>query len=137
MSKNLRDQLLSEKPEIKEIKLKGKSYFIRNLSVGETNAIILDQRKRQIKIAQQLGVELNLEDEEILTEQLQKVYDPYAIARGMATRLCNENGELLFDTENEEDLKLLSSLDEQVFEDYSKAIGEHKAKNSQSAEDSN
>ncbi|WP_050560380.1 hypothetical protein [Actinobacillus capsulatus] len=69
MTKNLREQLLLEKPEVNTINLKGKSYFIRNLSVGETNALILDQRKRQIKIAQQLGIELDLENEDILNEQ--------------------------------------------------------------------
>lgn len=73
-------------------------------------------------IAKAQGVELDYDDPDELGKQLGKVYDPYRLARNLALRLCDKDGNLLFDFENEDDLKALSSLDNEVSEELSRAL---------------
>lgn len=76
------------------------------------------------------GKELNLDDEDELQKQLQNIYDPNALPRGIALRLCDENGVNLFNPDSEEDLKLISKLGGGIFDAVNKAIMGLNPKNS-------
>lgn len=69
------------------------------------------------ELAEAQGIKLNYDDPEELVKQLSKVYDPYRLARNIALRLCDADGNNLFDFENMDDLEALSSLDKSVSEE--------------------
>ncbi|HDR1420257.1 hypothetical protein [Pasteurella multocida] len=129
--KGTRESLLNNKPRLKKIEINGAEYYLRELTVGEVNEQLYGQQQRLIKLAKSQGIELNLDDAEELAKQLSQIYDPHTLARILAIRLCDENGENLFDAENEEDLTALSQLDKAVFEKLTQAIKteEEEAKN--------
>lgn len=133
----LRNKLLANKPKLEPIVINGDTYYIRELTVGETNKQLFGQRQHLIKLAQEQGLELNFDDEEALQAALRNVYDPHSLTRTMALRLCDENGNNLFDPENEEDLVILSQVDKSVFEAFSDAIVAGEPKNSVNEESSN
>lgn len=129
--KGTRDLLLAAKPKLKKIEIDGADYFIRELTVGEVNEQIYGQQHRLMRIAKEQGIELNLENEEELTKQLTQIYDPYALSRTLAMRLCDEQGKNLFDPNNNADLEALSQLDNDIFKKLTDAIkGEEAPKNS-------
>ncbi|MFZ7239795.1 hypothetical protein ACLSYN_01785 [Avibacterium avium] len=129
--KGTRDLLLATKPKLKKIEIDGADYFIRELTVGEVNEQIYGQQHRLMRIAKEQGIELNLENEEELTKQLTQIYDPYALSRTLAMRLCDEQGKNLFDPNNNADLEALSQLDNDIFKKLTDAIkGEDAPKNS-------
>lgn len=74
------------------------------------------------ELAEAQGIKLNYDDPEELVKQLSKVYDPYRLARNIALRLCDADGNNLFDFENMDDLEALSSLDKSVSEELSRAL---------------
>lgn len=131
---NLREQLLANKPKVNKIKINGGDYYIREFTVGEANQAIYGAQQELIKIARAQGIELNFDDETELTKQLAQVYDPYRLPRSLAQRLCDENGNNLFDPQNEEDLKALADLDKSVYEELNNAIVELEPKNSPAEE---
>ncbi|MDE8035742.1 hypothetical protein OQ257_11305 [Actinobacillus equuli subsp. equuli] len=133
----LRDTLLSFKPKVKPIQLRDQTFYFRELNVQETNEFLFGQRTRMIRIAEQQGIELDLENEDQLAIQLKNIFDPYAMARTLAVRLCDENGQSLFDKDNEDDLKALSQLDTQIYNSVLKESMEAQPKNLPNAEDSN
>lgn len=134
----LRDTLLANnKPKLKKVEINGTEYFIREFTVGEMNKALYGQQQELIKLAQSQGIELNFSDEEELAKQLAQVYDPYRLARSIATRLCDENGDNLFNAENQDDLDALSKLDKSTFDQFSNAISEIAPKNSTTDADSN
>ena len=124
---DLRNKLLKHKPKITEIEILGEKYYARALSVGDVNRGLFGQHKLLCDIAKAQGIELDDPDE--LGKQLGKFYDPYRLARNLAIRLCDKDGNLLFDFENEEDLKALSSLDNEVSEELSRALMGDEPKN--------
>lgn len=136
MTQGTRETLLAIKPKLKQLEINGNSYYIRELTVGEMNQTLFGQQQELIKIAQSEGIELDFQNEEILSKQLAQVYDPNRLARMIAMRLCDENGKNLFDVKNPEDLTALSQLDKTVLEQLSLAIGEDSPKNSPIADDS-
>ena len=113
---NLREKLLANKPKITQIKINGENYYIREFTVGEMNQALYGQQQELIRIAEEQGITLAFNDEITLTEQLSKIYDPNRLTRTLATRLCDEQGNNLFDAKNPEDLAALSALDKAVFE---------------------
>ncbi|MDD0823004.1 hypothetical protein PTQ27_00750 [Mannheimia sp. AT1] len=133
----LRDKLLSNKPALRKININGEEYFLRDLTVGETNKQIFGQRQHLIQLAQAQGIELNFEDEDELQATLRNVYDPYSLPRAIATRLCDEDGNNLFNPESEDDLIAISKLDGSVFEAFSTAVAAGEPKNLPSEESSN
>ncbi|POY44097.1 hypothetical protein C3007_07205 [Avibacterium gallinarum] len=129
--KGTRDLLLATKPKLKKIEIDGADYFIRELTVGEVNEQIYGQQHRLMRIAKEQGIELNLENEEELTKQLTQIYDPYALSRTLAMRLCDEQGKNLFEPNNNADLEALSQLDNDIFKKLTDAIkSEEETKNS-------
>ena len=134
---NLREKLLANKPKITPIIINGENYYIREFTVGEMNQALYGQQQELIRIAEEQGITLAFNDEIALTEQLSKIYDPNRLTRTLATRLCDEQGNNLFDAKNPEDLAALSALDKAVFEQLSQAIAELEPKNLPADESSN
>lgn len=126
---DLRNKLLQHKPKVTEIEILGEKYYARALSVGDVNRGLFGQHKLLCDIAKAQGIELDYDDPDELGKQLGKVYDPYRLARNLALRLCDKDGNLLFDFENEDDLKALSSLDNEVSEELSRALMGDEPKN--------
>lgn len=125
-----RESLLAQnKPKLKKIKIGNAEYFIREFSVGDMNRSLYGQQKVLCELAEAQGIELNYDDPEELVKQLSKVYDPYRLARNLAIRLCDAEGNNLFDFEDMEDLKALSALDKSVSEELSRALMEEQPKN--------
>lgn len=134
---NLREKLLANKPKITQIAINGENYYIREFTVGEMNQALYGQQQELIRIAEEQGITLAFNDEITLTEQLSKIYDPNRLTRTLATRLCDEQGNNLFDAKNPDDLAALSALDKAVFEQLSQAIAELETKNLPADESSN
>lgn len=132
MTLGTRESLLAEnKPKLKKIKIGNTEYFIREFSVGDMNRSLYGQQKVLCELAEVQGIELNYDDPEELVKQLSKVYDPYRLARNLALRLCDADGNNLFDFENMDDLEALSRLDKSVSEELSRALMEEQPKNLQ------
>ena len=93
------------------------------------NRSLYGQQKVMCELAEAQGIELNYDDPEELVKQLSKVYDPYRLARNLALRLCDADGNNLFDFENMEDLEALSRLDKSVSEELSRALMVEEPKN--------
>ena len=119
---DLRNKLLQHKPKVTEIKILGEKYYVRALSVGDVNRGLFGQHKLLCDIAKAQGIEFDYDDPDELGKQLGKVYDPYRLARNLALRLCDKDGNLLFDFENEDDLKALSELDAKLISDFNQAM---------------
>ncbi|WGE81833.1 hypothetical protein NYR66_02245 [Actinobacillus equuli subsp. haemolyticus] len=132
MTIGTRESLLAEnKPKLQKVKIGNAEYFIREFSVGDMNHSLYAQQKVLCELAEAQGIELNYDNQEELVKQLSKVYDPYRLARSLAIRLCDENGNNLFDFENLDDLKALSQLDKSVSEELSRALMGEQPKNLQ------
>ena len=128
MTLGTRESLLAEnKPKLKKIKIGNTEYFIREFNVGDMNRSLYGQQKVLCELAEAQGIELNYDDPEELVKQLSKVYDPYRLA----LRLCDADGNNLFDFENMDDLEALSRLDKSVSEELSRALMEEQPKNLQ------
>ncbi|KAG1385076.1 hypothetical protein G6F57_023569 [Rhizopus arrhizus] len=80
------------------------------MSVGEANTYFQDSRRRKIAIAQQLGVELNYDEPVELQLQLEQITDPYVMASRIAHRLCDADGERVFDPADPADLEFINGL---------------------------
>lgn len=133
----LRTQLLSRKPQITEITLMGENYYLKSLSVGELNRQLFEQRQALIVLAQKANVELPEQDSEQFDEALEKFAQQYQLPRAMASRLCDEKGELLFDPENIDDLNQITELDSQLIADFNQAVAALNPKKLASEESSN
>lgn len=130
MTIGTRESLLAEnKPKVQKIKIGNAEYFIRELTVGDINHSLYAQHKVLCELAEEQGIVLNYDDQAELAKQLSKVYDPYRLARNLAIRLCDADGNNLFDQENVDDLKALSKLDKSVSEELSRALMGEQPKN--------
>ncbi|PJG86435.1 hypothetical protein [Conservatibacter flavescens] len=130
MTIGTRETLLAKKPKLTQITIDNETYHLRKFTVGEMNNLLFGQQQEMIKLAEQQGIELDFDNEETLTKQLAKIHDPHRLARTLAMRLCDKEGNNLFDVNNPEDLTALSQLDKSVFEQLNKAIAEQSPKNS-------
>ena len=132
MTIGTRESLLAEnKPKMRKIKIGNTEYFIREFNVGDMNRSLYGQQKVLCELAEAQGIELNYDDPEDLVKQLSKVYDPYRLARNLALRLCDTDGNNLFDFESIEYLEALSRLDKSVSEELSRALMVEEPKNLQ------
>lgn len=134
MTEGTRADLLAFKPKLITVPLNGKNFYIRENTVADINFITFESRKFAEKLAKQQGLELS-DDEEHNARQLAKVSDPYIYARAIAGKLCDKDGNLLYDFTNEEDLKEINSLDSGLLDALTK-VAEKKSKDSQSEESS-
>ena len=133
----LRTQLLSRKPQITPITLMGENYYLKSLSVGELNRQLFEQRQALIVLEKKANIELPEHDSEQFDEALEKFAQQYQLPRAMASRLCDENGELLFDPENIDDLNQITELDSQLIADFNQAVAALNPKKLASEESSN
>ncbi|MDR3427941.1 hypothetical protein [Silvimonas sp.] len=110
----LRAALLLARPDVKPLTLPEgyPAVFVRRLDVKGVNFEVTQYRAHRIKLAQEQGIELDLDDELILQSQLKQVMDPYSLARRIAFRVCDPDGVLLFDSTNDADLDAINGLDE-------------------------
>lgn len=118
----LRSQLLTHKPQIKPITLMNETYYIKPMSVGEMNHQVFEQRQTLIALAIAANVDLPSEDDEKYDEVLENFAQKYSLPRAIASRLCDEEGQLLFDADNIEDLKAIAELDAQIITDFNIAM---------------
>lgn len=136
MTLGSRADLTSLKPSLTPITLGSNQFFLRDLTVGETNYELYGQRTELIKLAQEQGEELPFDDEIALTAKLRNIYDKYKLARSIAIRLCDEKGQNFYDVNNQEDLDEILTLDGSIIETINKAITEKLEKNLPTADDS-
>lgn len=104
------DFLNAHKPNVEKIEVDGKTIYLREPTVGDNNFLLFERQSYLINRAKQLGIELDLTDGVDIEHQLKQVADPYVLARGAAMRLCDEEGNLLFNPKSIEDLEQLNLL---------------------------
>ena len=133
----LRNQLLAHKPQIKPITLMGETYYVKPMSVGEMNYQVFEQRQSLIELAKADGVELPVEENEAYDEVLTDFAKKYSLARAVASRICDEEGNLLFNADSLDDLKAITALDAQLITDFNNAMAAEAPKALVSEENSN
>ncbi|NMK45521.1 hypothetical protein [Achromobacter sp. Bel] len=110
-AQELRDLILKQRPTFKPTKVLGERAYLRtDMSVGEANAYFQDARRRKVRIAQKLGIDLNHDEPMEVQLQLEQITDPYAMASRIAHRLCDAGGNRVFDPSDEADLEFINSL---------------------------
>ena len=129
-----RADLLGFKPKMTKVPINGKNFYIRDATVADVNFISFENHKFMLKLAAQQGIEIS-SDEEEAARQLATVTDPYVYARAIASKLCDKDGNLLYDFTNEDDLKEINSLDRVLLDALSEEAGK-KLPDSQSEESS-
>lgn len=134
---SLRNQLLAHKPQIKQITLMNETYYIKPMSVGEMNHQVFEQRQALISLAIAAGVELPSEESEEYDKVLDTFAKKYSLPRAVASRLCDEDGKLLFDADNLDDLNAIAELDAKLITDFNKAMADEDPKALVSEENSN
>lgn len=133
----LRNQLLAHKPQIKPITLMGETYYVKPMSVGEMNYQVFEQRQSLIELAKADGVELPVEENEAYDAVLTDFAKKYSLARAVASRICDEEGNLLFNADSLDDLKAITALDAQLITDFNNAMAAEAPKALVSEENSN
>ncbi|WP_159990812.1 hypothetical protein [Pelistega ratti] len=120
---NKADFLSQHKPKVEKIEVDGKTIYLRELTVGDNNFIMFETQAYMLQRAKQLGIEIDMSNGTQIEAQLKQVEDPYMLARQAAMRICDEEGNLLFDFRNVDDLDQLNSLGQSfltIFQDTKK-----------------
>ncbi len=104
------DFLNAHKPKVEKIEVDGKTIYLREPTVGDNNFLLFERQTYLLNRAKQLGIEVELMDSANIEKQLKQVSDPYVLARNAAIRLCDEEGNLLFNPQNIDDLEQLNGL---------------------------
>lgn len=133
----LRNKLLAHKPQVKPITLMGETYYVKPMSVGEMNYQVFEQRQALIALAISAGVELPSDKSDEYDQVLDTFAKKYSLPRAIASRLCDEDGNMLFDADNLDDLKAITELDAQLITDFNKAMADEVPKALVSEENSN
>ncbi|MEG9531653.1 hypothetical protein [Mannheimia indoligenes] len=123
----LREKLLANKPKLQPIEINGDTYYLREATVGDMNKKIFETRSWLIQQAEKENVELPPEDDETFEEALNRFGEKYRLAQSVAYRLCDENGALLFNPLNIDDLNAIAELDSTVIIEFNKAVSPPKA----------
>lgn len=120
---NKADFLSQHKPKVEKIEVDGKIIYLRELTVGDNNFIMFETQAYMLQRAKQLGIEIDMSNGTQIEAQLKQVEDPYMLARQAAMRICDEEGNLLFDFKNVDDLDKLNGLGQSfltIFQDSKK-----------------
>lgn len=123
----LREKLLANKPQLQPIEINGETYYLRTMTVGDMNRQIFEFRRWLIEQAEIAGVELPNEDDDGFDEALDRFGAKYRLPQSIAARLCDANGELLFDPQSLDDLNAIAALDSQVVVAFNEAVAPPKA----------
>ncbi|AHG87321.1 Phage protein [Bibersteinia trehalosi USDA-ARS-USMARC-190] len=118
----LREKLLANKPKLQPIEINGDTYYLREATVGDMNKQIFETRSWLIQQAEKENYALPAEDDETFEEALNRFGEKYRLAQSVAYRLCDENGVLLFNPLNIDDLNAIAELDSQVIIDFNQAV---------------
>lgn len=137
MTQGTRETLLAIKPTLKPFELNGNTYYIRSFTVGDVNREIFEYQNWLKAQAIEQGLDLNFDDEEQLTKQLEPIADKYRLARNLAIKLCDENGNNLFNPDSREDLDSILGLDDSVLAAFNQAENPETPKNLQPDASSN
>lgn len=132
MSKTtLRDLILNQPVKITPFTYLENTFFSKELDVGTMNFI--QRRLREIKkeLAEKQDIYLSEDDPEQYEDALRRVYDEFEVARLLAFRLSDEDGTLLFDAENEDDLRALNRLGQSFADAVFTAEQDNSVKNSE------
>ena len=122
----LRETLLSQTPKLNPIEIKGTTYYVRDLTVGDMNNHLYGINVWLKKQAELEGYELPVEEDENFATALSEFGAKYRLPQSIAVRLCDQNGELLFDLFNVDDLNAIAKLDNQVLIDFNNGLGDSK-----------
>lgn len=133
---SIRDLVLAQRAAVTSFEFEGATFYVKALTVADKNRVLYGQRCYLVKLAEAQGIELDLDNEEQLKEQAPKIYDQYAIPRLLASRLCDADGKLQFDAENQDDLDQLATVSEPFLNAFMDAYLQGEPKNSPTAEDS-
>lgn len=106
--------LEQRKPKVTAVPIDGQDIYLREPTIGDNNFVLFEKRAYLLDEAVRSGVEIDLNDEAEIEAHLKRVPDKFALARGAAIRVCDENGNLLFDAKNKEDLAELNELGESL-----------------------
>lgn len=131
----LRDKLLANKPELQALTINGETYYLRAMTVGDMNKQVFEFRHWLITQAEKEGYALPAEDDEHFDAMLERFGAKYRLPQALASRLCDEHGELLFNPDDVDDLNAISALDSHIIIEFNKAVDAPKA--SASGESSN
>lgn len=123
----LRDKLLANKPQLTPIEINGETYYLRDTTVGDMNRQIFEFRRWLIEQAEIEGVELPPQDDDDFDDELNRFGEKYRLPQSLAARLCDEQGELLFNPLSLDDINAIAALDSQVIIDFNQAISPPKA----------
>ena len=128
--KGTKATLLAIKPTLKPFELNGNTYYIRSFTVGDVNREVFEYQNWLKAQAIAQGIELNLNDEDVLAYTYIYFADKYRLARNLAIKLCDEKGNNLFDPDNIEDLEAILTLDDSVLTAFNQAENADAPKNS-------
>lgn len=123
----LRETLLSQTPKIKPVEINGTTYYVRDLTVGDMNNSIFFIRNWLKKQAELEEYELPNEDDENFEQAINEFGAKYNIPQSIAARLCDENGKLLFDPFDVNDLNMIAELDSGIIIAFNQATAVPKA----------
>lgn len=118
----LRDKLLANKPQLTPIEINGETYYLRDTTVGDMNRQIFEFRRWLIEQAEIEGVELPPQDDDDFDDELNRFGEKYRLPQSLAARLCDEQGELLFNPLSLDDINAIAALDSQVIIDFNQAV---------------
>ncbi|HBP27943.1 MAG TPA: hypothetical protein DD666_00825 [Advenella kashmirensis] len=102
------------KPKVTAVPIDGQDIYLREPTIGDNNFVLFEKRAYLLDEAIKSGVELDLSDEAEVEAHLKRVPDKFALARGAAIRICDPDGNLLFDAKSKDDLAALNSLGESL-----------------------
>lgn len=106
--------LKQNKPKVKSVPVDGRTIYLRESTIGDNNFVLFERRSFLIALAEKAGEQFDFTDEADVEAKLRRYPDKFAMARGAAQRICDEDGELLFDGTNQDDLEALNKLGESV-----------------------
>ncbi|MEG9475783.1 hypothetical protein [Mannheimia indoligenes] len=118
----LREKLLANKPKLQPIEINGDTYYLREATVGDMNKQIFETRSWLIQQAEKENYALPAEDDETFEEALNRFGEKYRLAQSVAYRLCDENGALLFNPLDINDLNAIAELDSTVIIEFNQAV---------------
>jgi len=106
--------LKQNKPRVKSVPVDGRTIYLRESTIGDNNFVLFERRAFLIALAEKAGEQFDFSDEADVEAKLRRYPDKFALARGAAMRICDENGELLFDATDQDDLAALNGLGDSV-----------------------
>lgn len=106
--------LNAHKSKVKKLEIDGQEIYLREITIQDNNFLMFEREAYLLSRAKQLGIEIDLSDRKLMEIQLAQVTDPYVLARNVAIRVCDEQGNLLFNPTDNDDLEQINGLSESL-----------------------